>query len=110
MTRMVIMTIMVMQGCEMANWAVAQAKANFSAVLDKAENEGPQLVQRRKKRFVLMTEEELARRTRKCAAATPPVTGEKSGKRLWEALRRPPKDGVDVEFPRLKWKPRKVEF
>ena len=94
----------------MANWAVAEAKAKFSAVLDKAENEGPQLVERRKKRFVLMTEEELARRTRVSPSVNAPVGGETSGKRLWDALRCAPKDGVDVEFSRLKWKPRKVEF
>jgi hypothetical protein len=94
----------------MANWAVAEAKAKFSAVLDKAESEGPQLVERRKKRFVLMTEEELSRRMRVSVATSAPVTGEESGKRLWDALRCPPKDDVDVEFPRLNWKPRKVKF
>jgi PHD/YefM family antitoxin component YafN of YafNO toxin-antitoxin module len=94
----------------MAKWAVAEAKAKFSAVLDKAENEGPQLVERRKRRFVLMTEEELARRMQVPAEANAPVAGERSGKRLWDALRCPPEDGIDVEFPRLKWKPRKVEF
>jgi hypothetical protein len=94
----------------MASWAVAEAKAKFSAILDKAENEGPQLVQRRKKRFVLMTEEELARRIKVSSSVNEPVVGEASGKRLWDALRCPPEDGVDVEFPRLKWKPRKVEF
>jgi translation initiation factor IF-1 len=57
-----------------------------------------------------MTEEELARRTRVSTPAGATVVGEISGKRLWDALRCAPKDGVDVEFPRLKWKPRKVEF
>ena len=94
----------------MANWAVAEAKAKFSAVLDKAESEGPQLVERRKKRFVLMTEDELARRTRASVVVSTTNVGEASGKRLWDALRCPPGNGVDVEFPRLKWKPRKVEF
>ena len=94
----------------MGNWAVAEAKAKFSAVLDKAESEGPQLVERRKKRFVLITEEELVRLTRVSTAVGVPVVGATSGKRLWDALRCPPEDGVDVEFPRLKWKPRKVEF
>ena len=94
----------------MANWAVAEAKARFSAVLDCAESEGPQLVERRKRRFVLMTEEELARRTQATAEAGALVKGETSGKRLWDALRCPQKDGVDMEFPRLKWKPRKVEL
>jgi hypothetical protein len=94
----------------MTHWAVAEAKAKFSAVLDKAESEGPQLVERRKKRFVLMTEEELTRRTRASVAGSVPGANDASGKRLWDALRCPPEDGVDVEFPRLKWKPRKVEF
>jgi len=59
----------------------------------------------------IMTEEELARRTTQATAEVDvPVTGEASGKRLWNALQCPPKDGVDVEFPQLKWKPRKVEF
>jgi hypothetical protein len=94
----------------MANWAVAEAKARFSAVLDRAESEGPQLVERRKRRFVLMTEEELARRTQAAVGVSALVEGETSGKRLWDALRCPPEDRVDVEFPQLKWKPRKVEF
>lgn len=94
----------------MANWAVADAKAKFSAVLDKAESEGPQLVQRRKRRFVLMTEEELIRRTQIPADMIAPRKGETSGKRLWDALQCPPADGIDVKFPRLNWKPRQVEF
>jgi hypothetical protein len=94
----------------MTNWAVAEAKAKFSAVLDRAENEGPQLVERRKRRFVLMTEEELTRRTHASGSVSAPTERGPSGKRLWDALRCPPEDGVDVEFPRLKWKPRKVEF
>lgn len=94
----------------MTSWRATQAKAQFSAVLDKAEAEGPQLVERRKKRFVLMTEEELARRTQISVGLSAPSGADASGKRLWDALRCPPKDGVDVEFPRLKWKPRKVEF
>jgi hypothetical protein len=94
----------------MAAWGATQAKAKFSAILDKAESEGPQLVERRKKRFVLMTEDDLARRTRVSVGTGAAATGETSGKRLWDALRCLPEDGVDVEFPRLKWKPRKVEF
>ena len=58
----------------------------------------------------MMTEEELARRTQVAAEVRTPVEGVSSGKRLWDALRCPPEDGVDVDFPRLKWKPRKVEF
>ena len=45
----------------MTSWAVTKAKAQFSAVLDKAESEGPQIVERGERRFVVLTEEELAR-------------------------------------------------
>ena len=91
----------------MGTWGVAKAKAHFSAVLDKAESEGPQLVERRKKRFVLLTEQELAKRT---GRVTSIESGPGSGKALWDALRCPPEDGVDVKFPRLSWEPRKVKF
>jgi Antitoxin Phd_YefM, type II toxin-antitoxin system len=94
----------------MAAWGATQAKAKFSAILDKAESEGPQLVERRKKRFVLMTEDDLARRTKVSVSVGATAVGDASGKRLWNALLCPPEDGIDVEFPRLKWKPRKVEF
>lgn len=104
------MTIIVIGGADMRSWGVAEAKARFSAVLDRAEHDGPQMVERRKMRFVLMTEEELVRRTHGPAKKKTSIRGETSGKRLWDALRCPPQDGVDVEFPRLKWKPRKVAF
>jgi Antitoxin Phd_YefM, type II toxin-antitoxin system len=89
-------------------WRATQAKAQFSEVLDRAESEGLQVVERRKRRFVLMTEEELALRTR--ATAEDSTAAGTSGKRLWDALRCPPEDGIDVEFPRLEWKPRGVEL
>jgi hypothetical protein len=66
----------------MASWGVAQAKAKFSTVLDKAKSGGRVPV---------------------------PEDGKTSGQRLWESLLCPPEDGVDVEFPRLDWKPRKVD-
>ncbi len=40
-------------------WQVATAKNKFSELLNRAESEGPQRVQRRGRTFVLMTEEEL---------------------------------------------------
>jgi hypothetical protein len=89
-------------------WRATQAKAQFSEVLDRAESEGLQVLERRKQRFVLMTEEELERRTHPIVEES--AKGATSGKRLWDALRCPPEDGIDVEFPRLEWKPREVEF
>jgi Antitoxin Phd_YefM, type II toxin-antitoxin system len=90
-------------------WRATQAKAQFSEVLDRAESEGLQVVERRKRRFVLMTEEELALRTHATAEESTAL-GKTSGKRLWDALRCPPEDGIDVEFPRLEWNPREVEL
>jgi antitoxin Phd len=43
-------------------WQVATAKNKFSELLNRAETEGVQRVQRRGRTFVLMTEEELERR------------------------------------------------
>ena len=63
----------------MASWGVAQAKAQFSAVLDKVEIEGPQLVKRRKREFYIVTKEQLAE------AKT--VAIEKPFVSAWDALR-----------------------
>ncbi len=41
-------------------WAVATAKARFSALLDDAETKGPQRVTRRRKEFLVVTEEQWA--------------------------------------------------
>jgi hypothetical protein len=86
----------------MANWAVAEAKAKFSAVLDKAKAEGPQLVQRRKERFFVLTEEQLQAER---AGSAP-----KSGKSAWDALRPSSGEFFDVNFPRLRSKPRVVKL
>jgi len=51
----------------MAGWGFAQAKAQFSAVLDKAETEGPELVKRRKREFYIVTKEQLAEQTVRAA-------------------------------------------
>jgi prevent-host-death family protein len=91
----------------MTSWRATEAKAQFSEVLDKAETEGPQVVQRRKKRFIVLTEEELTRRT---AGVMPTTTGKTSGQILWEALRPAPQDRGDYEFPRVNWAPRKVDL
>ena len=86
----------------MASWGVAQAKAQFSAVLDKVEIEGPQLVKRRKREFYIVTKEQLAE-TKGVIETKPFVSA-------WDALRPSFNDRYDVEFPRLKGKTRKVDF
>jgi hypothetical protein len=86
----------------MAGWGVAQAKAQFSAVLDKAETEGPQLVKRRKREFYIVTKEQLAE--------TKAVVSDKPFISAWDALRPSFNERYDVDFPRLKGKTRKVDF
>lgn len=93
----------------MTKWAVATAKARFSAVLDQAESEGPQVVERRRRRFVLLTLEDLERRTF-AAGIQKPTAGSPPGKRLWDALRCLPVDGTEVELERPRWRARKVQL
>ena len=64
----------------MANWGAAQAKAKFSEVLDKAEEQGPQHIQRRKARFILLTEKQYA-------ASKASVMEERPSVDAWDAMR-----------------------
>jgi hypothetical protein len=82
---------------------VAEAKARFSAVLDKAEAEGPQLVRRRKQEFVVVTKEQFAARTGEAEKEKPFVSA-------WDALRPSSGELFDFDFPRDKSKPRVVKF
>ncbi|HVL22686.1 MAG TPA: type II toxin-antitoxin system prevent-host-death family antitoxin [Thermomicrobiales bacterium] len=41
-------------------WNVAEAKSKFSELLDRAEREGPQRIQRHGKRFVILVEDSLS--------------------------------------------------
>jgi hypothetical protein len=82
-------------------WAATQAKAQFSAVLDKAESEGPQVLERRKKRFILLTEEQYDSKT---------DTAKKPFRSAWDALAPSSGELFDVEFPRVPLKVRPVDF
>ena len=88
----------------MTSWGATQAKAQFSAVLDKAETEGPQLVERRKKRFFILTEEQFKARSWTPLDATQPFVS------AWDALRPSSGELFEGVFPRLRGKPRMVKF
>lgn len=90
----------------MTSWGATEAKAKFSAVLDKAETEGPQLVERRKKRFVLLTEEELIAQR----LSVPPGKAKAPARSGWDALRPPAELRFDYEFPRIRGKVRAAKF
>jgi hypothetical protein len=89
----------------MAYWRATNAKAKFSGLLDAAENEGPQLIHRRKQTFVVTTEVEIERR----------LSEAREGKRTkfisaWDALQPSFDQRYDVDFPRVKSRLRWVNF
>lgn len=90
----------------MANWQATNAKAKFSALLDAAEAEGPQLIRRRKLTFVVTTEEEFERRMMAAREGKP-----KKFVSAWDSL-KPSFDERfdDVEFPRTSWRSRTVDL
>ena len=90
----------------MTSWGVAEAKAKLSEVLDRAETEGPQLVKRRKQRFVLLTEEQLIAQRSAELAGKARVPAQSA----WDALRPPPELCFDYDFPRLKGKARPAKL
>jgi prevent-host-death family protein len=89
----------------MTNWGATNAKAKFSALLDAAEKEGPQLIRRRKHTFVVTTEEEFERRVAEAREGKP-----KKFISAWDALRPSFDERYDVEFPRVDLEVRPVDF
>jgi len=89
----------------MANWQATNAKAKFSALLDAAEQEGPQRIQRRKLTFVVTTEKEFERRVAEASADKP-----KKFISAWDALRPTFDERYDLELPQREWKSRPVDL
>jgi prevent-host-death family protein len=79
----------------MANWRVAEAKAKFSEMLDRAEHEGPQIVRRKTREFYILTREQLESHTQAGPSGPKPLVS------TWDALRPSFEDRYDVEFPRV---------
>jgi len=92
---------MVILEMAMASWGVADAKAKFSEVLETAQSKGPQEITRSGKPVaVLVAFDEWKQRLHE----------EQPKDSLVDFLLCPPDDGTDVEFPRMKGKPRVVRF
>jgi prevent-host-death family protein len=80
----------------MAGWKVAEAKARFSELIDKAPREGAQeITQRGKRAVVVVAAEEWDRKTRR-------------RENLVEFLDRPPLGGSSLEIDRLRDEARNV--
>lgn len=78
-------------------WTVAEAKARFSEVIDKAESDGPQTITRKgKKTVVLVSAREWERKTRRRG-------------NLAEFLLASPFRGSGVAIKRLRGRLRKVD-
>jgi len=77
----------------MTTWRATKAKAQFSAMLDKAENEGPQLVTRRNRVFDVLTKEQMT--------SSPSPDHEKPFVSACDALKPSSGELFDVDFPRL---------
>jgi len=83
----------------MANWAVAEAKARFSAVVEQALSEGPQEITRNGKQVVTVIATEELERLRKPKQS------------LAEFLLNSPLRGSGLKIPkRNRWKARPVKF
>ena len=79
-------------------WTVANAKARFSELIDKAKSDGPQIVTRNgKPAAVLVSAEEWEKKT------APKGT-------LLEFLRNSPLRGADLDLSRLTDQPRDIEL
>jgi hypothetical protein len=89
-----------------------QSQGTLQRRLDKAESEGPQLLQRRKTKFVLLTEAEWegSRALEHTAAIQEPTQAAAGTRSLWDRLRLVPCDGIDPVFPRMQGKPRHIDF
>ena len=82
----------------MASWKVAEAKARFSELIDRALREGAQEVTRHGKRtVVVVAAEEWDRRARRRGS-------------LVEFLDRSPLRGSGLNIPRLQDQPREVDL
>ncbi len=92
------------------NWAATEAKAKFSEMLDRAESEGPQVVRRRKREFVVLTREQLSELKIKRSHSRKQPEAPSSRRTLAEFFRNSPLRGLEADFERIDLSPRHVKF
>ena len=98
MTTMTRMTIIHRQGDDSATWAVAEAKARFSEVMNRALAEGPQTITRKgQEAVVVVSAEEWQRKTRRRG-------------NLAEFFAASPMRGSELRIKRSKDGPREIEL
>ena len=98
MTTMTRMTITYRQGHHRATWAVAEAKARFSELIDRALANGPQTITRKGQRaVVVVSAEEWQRKTKRKG-------------NLAEFFAASPLRGSNLKIKRSKDEPREIEL
>jgi prevent-host-death family protein len=98
MTTMTRMTTIHRQGHDRGTWAVAEAKARFSEVIDRALAGGPQTITRNgQKAVVVVSAEEWQRKTKRKG-------------NLAEFFAASPLRGSDLKIRRSKDEPREIEL
>ena len=100
------MTILVITEASMTSWGATAAKARFSEVMDKALQEGPQLVTRRREEVLMVSKADWDARGKIRSEAA----GKKAFRSAWDALHVVLPPGPDLIIPRNKWKSRVVKF
>jgi prevent-host-death family protein len=92
------MAIIRRQGRDRGTWAVAEAKARFSEVIDRALADGPQTITRNgQKAVVVVSAEEWQRKTKRKG-------------NLAEFFAASPLRGSDLKIRRSKDEPREIEL
>jgi prevent-host-death family protein len=91
----------------MRTWGVAQAKAQFSAVIEKAIREGPQAITKGGKDAVVIVSKREWRKLAESQNATPNTTKFISA---WDALKPSFDERYDIDFPRTEGTTRDVDF
>ena len=98
MTTMTRMTTIDRQGHDRGTWGVAEAKARFSEVIDRALADGPQTITRKgQKAVVIVSAEEWQRKTKRKG-------------NLAEFFATSPLRGSELKIKRSKDGPREIEL
>ena len=96
----IVTMVTIREGCDVdiQAWTVAEAKAKFSEVIDKAKSDGPQTITRNgRKTVVIVAAEEWERKTRRKG-------------NLAEFFAASPLRGSGAKVTRLRGRPRKVDL
>ncbi|WP_263373276.1 type II toxin-antitoxin system prevent-host-death family antitoxin [Granulicella aggregans] len=89
----------------MGTWQAVDAEARFSALLDAAADEGPQVIRQKGRTFVITAKQDQQEEPVKAAESEP-----KKFVSAWEALRPSFEDRFDLELPERDWQSRPVDL